>query len=140
MKSLILILAVIFLSSAYAQSKIKIEVTHSGDDNVGNRLVYAIKEQIRKSSFIELDYLDEPKFILGIVSLDLNNEAQGYSSCYGYTLYFYSPDKLFGDHIFSGAGYCGTDRVDNAAQGIMANIDNQLDTIKKYLYKLASGE
>ena len=39
----------VFPAIAWAQSKVPVDVDHSGDDNVGRGIVYALKEGVRGS-------------------------------------------------------------------------------------------
>jgi hypothetical protein len=58
-------------------TKTPIALLHSGKDAIGIRLVYQIKEEIRKSASYRLSSIDEPKIILILVTMDMADELVG---------------------------------------------------------------
>lgn len=84
-----LFLLLLLTGSLYAQvvpsQKVKIYLTHSGDDPVGNQVVFALKEAIRQSNGYELtqsisDLRPWKTIMLSIITLDDSSSHLGVST------------------------------------------------------------
>ena len=127
-------LILIFLSSLFsAQEAVKypVEVSHSGDDIVGGRLAYAVKEKIRNSSSLQMSYSEDARLTVILVTLDQTPDRPGASSCYSFVLCMTNPNNYFPNYITSSVGYCGSSRVTEVADGIVADIDKVVDNIRR---------
>jgi hypothetical protein len=71
------------LPSALAQSttKIPVSVNHSGDDNVGQRYAFELREVIRGSHSMRLisDNEADPRIAISVVTIDGNSRSPGNS-------------------------------------------------------------
>jgi len=116
-----------------ADDKMPVEVNFSGDDAIGNRLAYQVKENIRRANTMELSDNNGPKYIIIINSIDIHKENPGISSAYS-IIWLQCVIRSF---IFSGVrkdhsqlrfsdslvGFCGGQRVKEVAEIIIAKTD-----------------
>src|SRR5437773_3033978 len=127
----VLCAALIFLSaSTFAQNKkIPVEVNHSGQDTVGARIAYELKQSIAASRTMRLeDSAYVPRMKAVIVSLDIEDSARGSRSALSVSIVFDSLDTpLGGIYLTSYVQTCGTLRAQNCAADLLALVDKQID-------------
>jgi len=128
---LFIILICTTIISAQGNLKFPVEVSHSGIDIVGGRLAFAIKERIRKSESLQLSYSQELRIVIILITLDQYKDQPGTSSCYSFTLCLDDPNQLFRYYITSSVGYCGSSRVDEVAEGFVADTDKEIERLLK---------
>lgn len=131
MNKLFLILLFFFSTTIFGQETLKfpIEVSHSGEDIVGGRLAFAVKERIRKSESMRITYEKELRATIILVTLDQYKDSPGTSSCYSFVLCWDNPEQPLSFYITSFVGYCGSSRVDEVAEGLVADVDKEIGKI-----------
>jgi hypothetical protein len=116
----------------WAQRIIAVEVVHEGDDSVGQRLAYQVKESIRRSArresgdLFKLTNIDESRLIIYLVTADEFEKSPGAKTIYGVTYTFTYGGGDAPKFITSGVGSCGADQVNKSAESLVANIDKVL--------------
>jgi hypothetical protein len=115
-----------------AQTKLVVEVINSGEDSVGSRLAYKVKEDIRRSGGLRLTNIDEQRFRFRLTTMDAFKG--GSSTIYGFTITLKNAGglELF---VRDGVGICGGTRVDDSAEDLVADIDRETDFLRKPLPK-----
>ncbi len=138
-----LFFALLLLASALsAQSQTRIHVEHQGDDSVGTRFAFAFKEAVQKSASFVL--VDERKNALNvdIATQDAWVEGvklqspRGSASYISVAIFLNAPtascpdalQEVFVEHKLNIAG---SDRVDEAADGLLAHIDKIMSALRK---------
>lgn len=118
------------LSSAQEVSKVAIEIEHSGDDIVGARFVYNIKEMIRKSSALKLTYSDESRIKMIIITITYDDRHPSTACVYSVTWTLSGTWRHKGNegvlhplYLTGVLGTCGSDRVESVAESIVAKTD-----------------
>lgn len=122
----------LWVVAGQAQTAVWVEAT--APDMVGSRLVYAIKEGIRKSSGLRLvDRIEDSALRLHMTTLDPNQNQRNanYSTAYaiaytGRTLQTPPVDAFITQLI----GTCGADVVDQCAQSVLARTDQQAEFLR----------
>ena len=128
----------ILSNRATAQTnQIAIIVSATSDDIVGQRLVYKVKEELRRSTGLRLAEANENSGLyLRLVTLDSDTNAPGVSTTYSAVWVLESPDFIWPYFLHATAGYCGTSRVDETAQSLVAITDEVLVNTQRYLQNL----
>ena len=70
--------ALILVGNIYCQEKVIVSISHAGDDYVGNRLRFRIKEILLRSPAYE--YNDKSDIVISLISMDSNCSGEGNSS------------------------------------------------------------
>lgn len=112
------------------QNKIPVYINFSGEDLVGEKLFYAIKEDIRKSSSMELSYNIEYSLVLNIVSVDYNPKNSGNACIYSITWCVQLDISNPQYYSTSSVGTCGLDRVVDVAGRLVALTDDKIGQLK----------
>jgi hypothetical protein len=119
------------------QGATDIEIVSNAPDIVGQRLVYEIKEQFRKSTGFNLVDPIGSRWQLVIITLDQDtskpNQGTVYSIVWNMVLEDLcgpSPTALYGE---STVGYCGTYVVESSAQAIVARTDNLVSSVRNMI-------
>jgi len=129
MKYIILIIACLLAGTAQAGMPVEIDAT--AQDSAGSRLVYAIKERIRNSASMEQTFVQSKmRLKLSIITMDREPSNSGIATVYSAAIILSIPGQTdtFLNHY---VGYCGMDRLAGCADGIVAHMDAQLDSLKK---------
>jgi hypothetical protein len=124
------LVAIFFLlTSTFARAEMPDEVIESADDTVGSRLVYAVKEKIRSSSSLEITF-DKTIYRMQarFVTLD-GNDSGGRSTTYSMVLTFAKGDEGLPLYLDQITGVCGSSRVQECADGLVADISKTSDFI-----------
>ena len=135
MKRALLGIALVLAAPLCSAQKIKVWIQDTADDQVGSRLVYAIKEQIRKSAALELTEDEEvTPARVGIHIVTIDRDKEGRSTSYAVTwtvgtLHKYPVDMF----LTQAAGGCGVNRVEQCANGLVADTDKQAAFARRLL-------
>lgn len=122
-----------FSSSAFAQTKVALIST--APDSIGVRLVYALKEGIRKSAGMQLvDSSEDALITVRIVTIDPDDSSTQnrtiYSVVWTARTFHQTPVDMY---LTNSVGTCGTNRVSQCADGLAAYTDAQATTVKGWL-------
>jgi len=123
--------ALVACVGAYAaDSGMPVYVAGTADDAVGERLVYAVKETIRKSGGLSLQASTQDAF-LAVNMVTLDPDDNGSRTVYSFVLTSADSDESHFDYELSFVGVCGTDRVVQCAERIVASVDSVSERYKK---------
>ena len=110
--------------SAFAQNgeEHPVEVLSYAENSLGERLVYRIREEFRRSAIFRMANSEETRFQLLIQTMNLEH-APGESTAYSVTWVVRSPREPFPRHLDGILGYCTEDRIEGVAESIVAETD-----------------
>jgi hypothetical protein len=133
---LFLCASLLFLSSQAhaATTAMPVEIISTGDDAVGQRLIYAVKEKIRSSSSLQLTFNQtKPRIQVYIGTMDLtgNGLESSVATSFSIAIAFKDSNRPLPLLLDNFPGYCGTSRVNEEADSIVAAISEQVDYILK---------
>jgi hypothetical protein len=123
------VLAFVFcllITEAKSGDKIPIEVDHYGKDSIGIRIVYELKEAIRRSQAYRLSNIDDQRFIIDMISVEEFPGTSNNASIYAVVWLAYARvGKVFTKiYISQLIGACRDDKqVKETAADIMAMTD-----------------
>lgn len=135
-------LALISTIPAHAQDgKIKVSVTHSGDDEIGKQFVYSVREAIRGSRAFSLALPDDAAIQVRIITVDPNQKNNGVSNwtvaTVVYTMTNFIPFKK-GDpqtwypiYLTAQVMTVGQSRTDDQAKSVAASIDASIEKYRR---------
>lgn len=131
------VVALIFMMNSFGtmtasdgHSQVSIRVDSSGDDIVGKRLVYNVKEELRESSAFKLLSTNATINML-IHTMDRFPDSPNVSTMYSVVwLYTANNQRTYLD---STLGFAGADVVDQSAETIVANTDDLLEQLRRIL-------
>jgi len=107
------------------------------DDTVGQRVVYHLREAIRRSSSMSsVASLNASELVVGMVCLSPAPAEAGRLSNYAYAVKFVNYRGPYDYHLSLSVGSCGTNRVTECADTIAAALD---DDMTKLIRRLADG-
>lgn len=119
---------------AHAESfKMPVEVVATAEDSVGSRLVYFVKEGIQSSSTLELSISPELGLRVMIVTLDQDSRNPGYSTAYSFVVTWVNTQQPFPYFLNQYVGYCGSSRVQECAQVLVAHIAENSESVLRLL-------
>ena len=138
-KLLVLIILItgqfVFLFSSKALCQVRVYLDDSGSDLVGQRLVYKIRESIRESVGLELAVIEENSFIqLRILTIDPADD--NYSTVYSVVWTIRAGEDSGNLYYTHNVGTCGSNRVDEVAEGIVADTDYLAEELKEIFASL----
>lgn len=114
-----------------------IMVEHTGSDTLGKRLVYELKEEIKKSESMKLSLKDELGIMVSIVTINSNKENTGNQTIYSIVWTWNVPAKhIFPYYLTSSVGYCGSYVINETAKDLVASTYEQSERMLKLLIKL----
>lgn len=128
---------------AQAQAGMPVYVQATAPDAVGNRLVYAIREGIRRSSAMRLVDREQDGFLsLRIVTLDPDESSSSslrtvYSIVWITKTLHEPPVSMY---LTNSVGVCGANMVLQCADNLVADTDNQATFVRGVLRSIAEGE
>jgi hypothetical protein len=129
-----LVVIICFLIAEAAFAEMPVEVISTTPDTVGQRLVFAMKEGIRTSASLGISFdQTKPRMQVNVVTLDQNSPNPGYSSAYSVVVLWNNPEQVFPFYLTQYVGYCGSSRVRECADGLVANVSEKADEIIKLL-------
>jgi hypothetical protein len=134
------ILSLVCFETLADVARIPVEVVATAEDSVGKRLVYFVKEGIRSSSSLDLTVDGILRIKLLIVTLDQNSSRPGYSTAYSVVVTWVNPQQPFPFYLTQYVGYCGSNRVQECAQGLVASTAEQAEFVVRMLKAAYSGK
>ncbi|WP_072264102.1 hypothetical protein [Candidatus Kryptobacter tengchongensis] len=122
-------------------SQIQVEVVDNAEDMVGRRLVYHVKEKFRKSEMFNLPIAPKGlRFRILIYTMDRfkgDNWLSNISTMYSVIWLLYDDERmLFPIYLKSTLGFAGSDVVESAAEGIVANTDKVVSEFEELLREI----
>ena len=128
--SRILIVMPLILVTASILAQVPVQVLETSEDSVGQRLTYNLKEQIRESRGLQIARdLQSQRMQFRIVTLDQNPSSPGNSTVYSAVTLWANPNVALPVFLDQQVGYCGSNRVDECAEALVASISKQADQI-----------
>lgn len=101
------------------------------DDSVGQRLAFKIKEGLNAStSMRSVDGYDDAAMHLSLVCLSPDIQDRGTFSRYSYQITITNYQGFYDFALTHGVGTCGTQRVTECAEGIVATIDSTIADLR----------
>ena len=101
--------------------------TQCNGDSVGERIGYKVREGIRKStSMTTVESISDSIVQMSIVCIDPDPDQAGSVSRYSYAITTTNTDGHYDFLITHGVGSCGTRRVDECSEGLVADIDSAI--------------
>lgn len=145
---LILLLVVLGLGThavARAQStpKLSVSVSHSGEDSVGERLAFHIREAIRASNAYELVTGPSALFRISLVTLNPDRESSGNRTAASYVVSMRNtnpfreqhPETWYPIFMTSGVVTSGSARVKETAEELLATLDSEVEEYRSEAQK-----
>ena len=130
-----LAITMLFMSPAFAQ--MRVHVSSTAEDTVGNRLTFAIREGIRRSAAMTLVDREQDAFILvRIVTLDPDRNDTASSTRTIYSVVWTTKtlhDTPVEMYLTSSVGLCGARRVAQCADGLVADTDREASEVRGWL-------
>jgi len=142
-KCLSFLLACATSFAAHAEStSLKVSIAATADDLVGGRLVYAIKEGVRRSAGMQLvNRVQDGLIQVKIVTLDPDKDNKsGSRTIYSvvWTLQtFHNPPVTM--YLTNSVGFCGSARVAQCADGLVADTDAQVSEVRGWIESAMEG-
>ena len=141
-QTLLCLLLLCAASSVQAQQRIPIAVNHSGDDVVGERLAFEIREAIRRSAAYELTSVDNSLFQIQLVTIDpqdrgSRNAGNQTVAAIAYTVSNLipfeekNPQTWLRMLLTANVQTCGRNVVDGCAKGLVAILDREIEKYKR---------
>lgn len=132
-RTLVGCLGLAFCLPVASQAKYPVEVRHSGDDQVGVRYVFELREAIRASNSMRLvDQSNEPRIKVSVVTVDSDRNNTGVAAGIATTVVYDSMDiPLNGAHMTTLVQVCGEQRVAGCARGLLSWIDSSVNTLRQ---------
>lgn len=113
--------------------KMPVEVLATANDSVGKRLVYFVKEGIQSSATLEPVLNPSIGIRLLIVTIDQNTNNPGYSTAYSFVVTWVSNEQPFPYYLNQYVGYCGSSRVQECAQELVASTAENSEQVLRLL-------
>lgn len=131
-KSLAAMLLLVVNGFALAQSaKMHVFLDSTAEDTQGARLVYAVKEQIRRSSSMQLSDTEKTSvFQLHLITMDPDQRNVQTIYSFAVTLANLSASGFFPLYIDSTVGSCGSSVIDQCANSIVARLDQNISAVR----------
>lgn len=121
---------------AQNSGSVDVAVQSQASDMVGRRLVYAVKEEIRRSRGLDLVVPDQSGFTVVISTMPKYEDQPNVSTMYSVYWLLDTGENLpfLLNHTM---GYAGTQVVDSSAQSIVASTDEVVSQIRQYVRSMA---
>jgi len=138
--SAMVVAAIIFISPSHTfgqgSGPVDVVVQSQASDMVGRRLVYAVKEEIRRSRGMNLVVSDQAGFKIVISTMPKYKDQPNASTIYSVYWLLETGENLplLLNHTM---GYAGTEVVDSSAQGIVASTDEVVSQIRQYVQSMS---
>lgn len=124
-------------AAAFPQNpkKIPVAVDHTGDDQVGQQVAFALKEAIRRSqSFRYVDHdrnANTARIVVYLVSLESYVGSRAVSSAISQS-FVYDDESIAarGIFLYSGVMECGRDKTESCANAILPDIDRAVERLR----------
>lgn len=118
--------------ASWARSPVVVE--HAGQDSVGQRLAYELREVIRASQSMRLVTASEadPRIVVYLVTIETSRSSPGSSTSAAMTVAYDSDAlSLRGYLLTTVVQNCGTQRTQECARDLAASVDEQLEKVRK---------
>lgn len=122
---------------AWAQDgRVRVSVSHAGEDSVGKQFAYAVREAIRASNGYLLVPVDQSGVHISILSIDQDSGpsvGNSTAASISYTMRNFlpyqkgNPQTWYSIHLTSEVMIIGLRRTADQARSVMATIDDQLE-------------
>jgi hypothetical protein len=133
MAKLAILLLVLSLSPGIGFAQVPVQVVHSGNDAVGQRLVFYFKEAIRGSTSFSVALEPTLGLRVWIVTLDPDNPSRAYSTVYSAAWTWNNPNEPFDYFLTQYVGTCGSQRVRSCAEDLLVATNSQLERLQRLL-------
>lgn len=121
--------------TAITAQRVAVEIEHQGKDNVGSRLVYQIKEEIRRSSGLRLTTIKEPRLVVHVMTMENSFTPPETNSVLGVIINStegWLVELVNGERFLTATiGSCGRGPVNEMAESIIARIDKEAEPFRK---------
>ncbi|MBF0482741.1 MAG: hypothetical protein HQK81_05150 [Desulfovibrionaceae bacterium] len=114
--------------------RVPIAVEHAGDDPVGLKLAYVIKEMVNNSSLFVLTTKDEKKIVLTLTTKEEFSGRPKIASVYGLSWLYSAKDGSLRYYLGSVSGVVDVTGVEDAAQAILSKTSATADA-SAYLFE-----
>jgi hypothetical protein len=133
MRGIAFLLLSCFLCTAVwsAEPSISVKLDVNADDSVGQRLVYRIKEGFRRSSRFNLVEQHRFGLQLSIVTLEGYKDSPGSATVYSVVWAWNNSEQPFPFFLTSSVGRCGSKRVQECAEDLIASTDNVVSEVSR---------
>jgi hypothetical protein len=118
------------LSAASFAQQMKVFLEDSSNDAVGGRLAFAIKERIRSSNGFSLASTKADAFF-GIHLVTLENKSNNMTT-YSIVFTAWQPETGTWTYLNNIVGTCGSNRITDCADGLVADADKAAEEPKAY--------
>jgi hypothetical protein len=137
MRGIAFLLLSYFLCTAVwsAEPPIPVKLDVYGDDTAGQRLVYWIKEGLRRSSRFKLVEQQSFGFELSIVTLEIDKDNPGGSTVYSVSWVWNNSEQPYPFFLTSEVGLCGSKRIQECAEGLVASTDKYASQMPLDLFR-----
>lgn len=105
-------------------------------DTVGQRIGYKVREGLRRSGAMQLVDKYGPGVQLSLICADPDAAEAGNISRYSYAITAYNVRGSYDYALTHAMAWCGTRRVDECAESLVADIDAEIMTLRK---RIADG-
>ena len=138
----LLLSAALVSSPASAQdSKVLVSISHSGQDSVGQRFAYAVREAVRSSNGFRLVDEESSGLQVSIVTVDperaSSSSGNWTAASVTYTMANFipyekgNPQTWYPIYLTSKVMTIGTQRVEEQAKSVMATLDSSLERYRR---------
>lgn len=137
----VLILTTQGVSAQNQDSKVRVSVSHSGEDSVGKQFVYAVREALRASNGFRLSTVEDSGIQVTIVTVDPERSSTSGSywtaASITYTMTNFlpyekgNPQTWYPIYLTSQVRTIGTQRVGEQARSVMAAIDSAIEDFRR---------
>jgi hypothetical protein len=129
------IAALLVLPAAVCEAQIPVHVVGSGQDPVGQRLVYFYKEALRGSSTFTVALEEGAGFRVSIVTLDPEQReaTRGFWTVYSVTWTLTNPEQPFPYHLHQMVGTCGASRIRECADSLLVITNDQAERVARLI-------
>ena len=138
------LLITVLTNSTNGQStnRIRIWVSLSGDDTIGQGIAYAVREELRRSSIYEVATSETGMFQVRIISIDAgDNEGNMSAIAVSYTMFNYlpldegDPQTWYPIYLTTEVLLVGRNRIEQQAKSIVATLDQSIEIFKSQINK-----
>ncbi|RUO38134.1 hypothetical protein CWE13_00325 [Aliidiomarina shirensis] len=114
--------------------KYPVYVSHSGDDSVGSRVAFNVRNLVRSSPHLKLSNdTNEPHFGFYLISTPLDSEYASSASAFSLVFTFDPGTNRYAERLLTAmVGRCGSSRVASCAEDYVANLDEEITKFERY--------
>ena len=130
MRGIIWLVVVMFFTPVFAY--VPVEINGDASDVVGSKILYNVREDIRKSTYMGLFFKpDQPRIQIHFLTIDPNENKQnaGISTVYSCVITWAKKDREYPLYVTSFVGICGESRMEGCAEDIVSRISREADNM-----------